>query len=445
MNRYFKNSPTRRKFFRAEGMRRLPAILLPMCLLLIFPLMTGLQQAASLLAQTLPEAARYLHRESRIRFALASEDTLQLSGPVTLIDIAAASGDSVSFAEVLVLDPPVRAYADSVAIRARFKRTRFGRILRLQARPAQYLVSRFWHVRVPQGMNVVIRTQAGDVQLRGLRGSLRCTVAGGSVTVARFEGELECRTVGGGLQVSDSRGRFSLHASGGGLLLDSLAGPVDARTMGGALRAQRLFGEARLQVTGGSLFLVEARAPVSARTTGGALFVQNSTDSLFLFASSGDIRLENILGPVRAHSRGGKIHAKGLASVFELTASGDMRLSDIAAGGRARSSSGEIHAELRCAAATARLSLQTTGGSLFLHLPEACPVSIRARIALPRNRSRRSFSIHSDLPMHLSRREKQDRVILSGSHTPQTPGRWQINLETSAADIRISTSSRRGR
>ncbi len=442
MNRYFKNSPTRRKFFRAEawlrcrGLAGLSQSALFAALLLAAP-------CADVQAQSRNAANPYPGERITSSFFLPAGDTLSLTGPVTQLEITRSATDSVHFVEILHFAEPV--LPDHALSRVQFTLRQTANKTTLRARPARLLISRSWQIQIPPGRLLVVQMQGGDVRVTRFTGWLHSTLVGGSFTVTQFSGELAGRVTGGAMQLYRSHGEIRISTTGGGVLMDSLAGRITATVTGGSLRAHRLFGRATLRVTGGNLKLSRAAAPVRAEVRGGDLSVQSASDSLALKTAAGDVVLREISAPVQADSRGGTITAQGLADGFSLTASGDIRLKQAQGSGVARSAAGEIMAGLLCRTRPGHLSLHANGGAIFLRLPERCPVSVQARITLPRNRSKRDFTIESGLPLQLRREEKQDRVILSGEYHDRSDLRWQINLETSAANIRITTGAKNQR
>lgn len=121
--------------------------------------------------------------------------------------------------------------------------------------------------------------------------SANLNTSGGSINMAKLEGEHEVRTSGGSLNFDEIKGYTDAHTSGGSINIDQYDGVMDGKTSGGSIRANNSQGELKLNTSGGSIVLEDVSGSIDARTSGGSIkaYVNDLNDYLTLKTSGGSI------------------------------------------------------------------------------------------------------------------------------------------------------------
>lgn len=208
-----------------------------------------------------------------------------------------------------------------------------------------------WRVRadlkigVPSGVNVTLAEAKGDVQARGLTGSVRVGVASGDVEVTDHEGPVDIEVKSGDLTVRQI---------GGDVTVDVKSGDVEVAQVRGALRGRVLSGDIDV-----------------ADTAGLALDVVN-----------GDLGAAGVSGDVRIETKSGDIELRRIRS----------------AAVRVRAVSGDIEADLEEFSA-GEIQVETVSGDIEVALPAGARVTVDASV--------RSGEIECTLPLQDARRDRR--------------------------------------
>ncbi|MDA7510347.1 DUF4097 domain-containing protein [Verrucomicrobia bacterium] len=148
-------------------------------------------------------------------------------------------------------------------------------------------------IRLPQGVDIEIRTAGGSivvadrigaVTLKSSGGSLRlgkvdgmvaALTSGGSISVGHCNGDASLKTSGGSIKAGNVNGSLSAQTSGGKISIGSVSGHLDAKTSGGSINARlenQIQRPVSLMTSGGSISLVvnpNFKAVLDAKTSGG--------------------------------------------------------------------------------------------------------------------------------------------------------------------------------
>ncbi|MDF9796888.1 carbon monoxide dehydrogenase subunit G [Catalinimonas alkaloidigena] len=121
--------------------------------------------------------------------------------------------------------------------------------------------------------------------------SAKLNTSGGSIRMARIEGEHNVKTSGGSLNFDEITGYTEAHTSGGSININQYDGVMDGKTSGGSIRANNAKGELRLNTSGGSIVLEDVSGSIDARTSGGSIkaYVNELDNYLTLKTSGGSI------------------------------------------------------------------------------------------------------------------------------------------------------------
>ncbi|HUZ44037.1 MAG TPA: DUF4097 family beta strand repeat-containing protein [Acidimicrobiales bacterium] len=162
---------------------------------------------------------------------------------------------------------------------------------------------------VPEGSQLEVRTQGGQISVDGVGGPATLRTAGGSVTVQGATGDVDAATAGGSLTIEAQRGgRVRAVTMGGQVSLrGSGYGPVEAQTSGGSIRIDGADGSVRAHTAGGSV-TVSGRVvgDWSLRTAGGSVTAVVGPDTNAAVDASGGSASTDFpqLSVERRHVRG---------------------------------------------------------------------------------------------------------------------------------------------
>ena len=191
------------------------------------------------------------------------------------------------------------------------------------------------------------------------------------ITVPR-EFNVDLKTGGGSIAVDDLKGEVRGRTSGGGLTFGRIEGPIYGRTSGGAIRLESCTGNAEVRTSGGSIHIGDVTGNVIARTSGGGITILRTGGEVEAETSGGNIRVEDARGAVDASTSGGSIRV-----TLSAQPQRDCRF-------------------------------RTSGGSIYVYLPEDVRVSVDA--------STGSGHVETDFPIILKGRidERAFRAKING-------------------------------
>jgi len=148
-------------------------------------------------------------------------------------------------------------------------------------------------VTAPAATRVDVRTGGGDVNVRGIEGTIEANTGGGSIEVRDASGDLELETGGGSIDVRGS------------------TGTIEARTGGGSIDYEgRPQGNCLFETGGGSIRLrlpTDINVRVNLETGGGEIDVDFSVDGRVSKQEVSGIIGSGDGAEVRAHTGGGDI------------------------------------------------------------------------------------------------------------------------------------------
>lgn len=315
----------------------------------------------------------------------------------------------------------VRAEGIDPEEESRLKISQVGSTVRVSYRPEWDSFGRArFTVQVPAEFNTDLRTAGGDIQLQGT-----------------FKGMLEGHTSGGDIRLANVDGTVTMHTSGGDVTAGKVNGTVQLHTSGGDIRVDNSGGQVELTTSGGDIRVGNVGKSLNARTSGGDVIIGDVGGQADVSTAGGDIHVGKVSGNATLRTAGGDVELKGATGVVKAkTAGGDVILNNISGSIDAMTAGGDVRAELRPAANT-RSRLQSSGGDLYLSLPENARTRIEAIIDV-RGRWRDnqdSYEIASDFKSQSyvkdpDTKEIRGTYILNG-------GGSEISLETVNGMIEI--------
>ena len=231
----------------------------------------------------------------------------------------------------------------------------------------------------------VLETHGGSLQANDLDGRVNAQTAGGSINLGGIGGSVRCETAGGTIN------------------LGIIGGPVRCETAGGSIHLESARGDAVLTTNGGSIEAGEVGGTLRAETAGGSIHAQRVAHSVSAETAGGSIHLGQIGGRVNAETAGGSITVDAApAGVFAENASGGIRLLDVAGALRVSTAAGNILAQLMANQPLADSTLETSGGTVIVLIPDGLRLTIRASVDVGNSLNR----IQSDFPGVIVRMEQ---------------------------------------
>lgn len=132
-------------------------------------------------------------------------------------------------------------------------------------REFQYVLS------VPKQLNLRIKTEAGEVMVPDVEGSLNIETSAGDIAAGNVSKQATLRTAGGSIRVGNIGGEATLNTAGGSIDSGDINGSADARTAGGSIRLGKVNGPVNAKTAGGEIDIASAIGSVNAKTVGGSI------------------------------------------------------------------------------------------------------------------------------------------------------------------------------
>jgi hypothetical protein len=199
---------------------------------------------------------------------------------------------------------------------------------------------------------------------------------------------LQLGTAGGNLKISGVTGTHKLDTAGGNIDMRDLAGSLVAKT------------------AGGNIIAVSCKGPLETRTAGGNIEIQQSEGNIIANTSGGNISIEGASGKVIAKTSGGNIEVKDLKGSIEGMSHG-----------------GNVRAHF-IKAPDGACSLKTSAGTINVDVGPEAKFDVYARTSAGR--------VTTDFDVKVENKFAQGKL-----DAKINGGGPQMNLETSAGDIRI--------
>ena len=214
-------------------------------------------------------------------------------------------------------------------------------------------------IQVPEGIpEIDLQTRGGDIEVRGVTGSVDAWAAGGSVRMDEIGSDVSA-------------------TSGGRIVLGLIGGSVACETAGGGIDLESAGGSARLATRVGSVRAKSVEGDLDARTQAGSIEVGRVAGSVNVETSSGSIRVAEAFNGVRAQVGAGDIRIGKASGVVHVT-----------------SGAGNIAVGLAERAGLDDSVLTTGVGSVVITLPESLALTIEAAVRMARG----GQSIVSEFP-----------------------------------------------
>jgi hypothetical protein len=254
-------------------------------------------------------------------------------------------------------------------------------------------------IKVPQEFNLDLKTGSGSIGVGDIRGEVKVNTSGGSIRLGKING------------------KSLIDTSGGSITLEQGGSNVKAETSGGSIKIGPVKGKVDVDTSGGSIRIGMADDDVIANTSGGAISVEGSNGSVNISSSGGTLFVGSSGGPVKAETSGGNINILQARGFIE-----------------AKTSGGKIEAEMIIddKNVDTHVNLESSGGSITLHIPERLAASVSATLKITRS-AKRDYRIYSEYPITIIG-ETSSKITAKGDING---GGDKITLRTTNGDIHI--------
>jgi hypothetical protein len=292
-------------------------------------------------------------------------------------------------------------------------------------------------IKVPQEFNLDLKTGGGAIGVADISGEVNVKTSGGSIDIGNVtQGSVDAHTSGGNIKVGDVhgnlkvdtsgghirlgkiKGKSSIETSGGNITLEQGGNDVKAETSGGSIKIGPVKGKVDVDTSGGSIRIGAADNDVVAKTSGGAIKVEGSKGSIDIRSSGGNLFVGSSGGPVKAKTSGGNIQILQAKGFIEADTSG-----------------GQIEAEMitKDKNIDTHVNLESSGGSITLHIPDSLAASVSATLKITRS-AKRDYRIYSDFPLTI-KGENSSKITAKGDIND---GGDKITLSTTNGDVYIN-------
>ncbi len=287
--------------------------------------------------------------------------------------------------------------------------------------------------------NLNINTSGGDINIRKSGEDINAGTSGGDVVCDGIVGKLYAKTSGGDITVEDLQGDGEIRTSGGDIYISHIKGKrFDGSTSGGDIGADYIDADLKLNTSGGDIVIGKTASHVRLHTSGGDIDVEEVGGNLDASTSGGDITVEKVKGTCTVNTSGGDIDL-GLAmdNVRATTSGGDIYMSNVYGAVFAHTSGGdiELHKELHKSSKDNTIDLGSSGGDIYLSIPDNIKADIFAQIIVYNKWDKNE--IRSDFPLDITQEQRGSKLIITGKGSVNGGGD-DITLKTSGGDIKIS-------
>jgi DUF4097 and DUF4098 domain-containing protein YvlB len=194
-----------------------------------------------------------------------------------------------------------------------------------------------FEIEVPERYNLDIETAGGSISIADLEGDVNCHTSGGSLSIDDIDGRVDCRTSGGSIDIGRIEGSVLAKTSGGSIRIDRSGGSVVAKTSGGNITVDEVFGSIEATTSGGSIKATISQQPQGdcrLSTSGGRVEVTLASSiavDLDAKTSGGRVNVDmpvTVQGSVGRSSLQGKVNGGG-PELYLRTSGGSIHIREI--------------------------------------------------------------------------------------------------------------------
>lgn len=227
-------------------------------------------------------------------------------------------------------------------------------------------------IQVPRRFDLDLDTNAGDLLIEGISGTIEGATRGGALRLGGLEGKLKLATNGGDIVLRDSNVGGKISTMGGQVLLENVSGDVHASSMGGNVTSRQAAGSVR------------GPAAVALSTMGGNVLVEGAPNGAVVSTMGGNVVVRNAGRQVSAKTMGGNIELAAIAGAITATTMGGNVAAVVAGGSGPRD-----------------VNIESKGGDIDLVVPSGLALDVDVEIIVSRARAKQP-TIQSDLPLNIT-------------------------------------------
>ena len=291
-------------------------------------------------------------------------------------------------------------------------------------------------IKVPQEFNLYLKTGGGSIEVSDISGEVKVKTSGGNIRIGNvLQGNVEAKTSGGNINVGDVGGNLKVDTSGGNIRLGNINGKSSIDTSGGNITLKQGGSDVKAETSGGNIKIGPVKGKVDVVTSGGNIQIGTADDDVIAKTSGGGIHVEGSKGSVNIGSSGGNLFiGSSGAPIIAETSGGNIKILQAKGFIEADTSGGNIEAEMIVddKNADTHIDLDSSGGSITLHMPESLAASVSATLKITRS-AKRDYRIYSDFPLTI-KGEKSRKITAKGDIND---GGNKIKLSTTNGDIHI--------
>jgi hypothetical protein len=291
-------------------------------------------------------------------------------------------------------------------------------------------------IKVPQEFNLELKTGGGSIGVADISGEIKVSTRGGSISIGNVtQGNVEANTSGGSIKVGDVDGNLKVDTSGGSIRLGKIIGKSSIETSGGGITLEQGGSDVKAETSGGSIKIGPVKGKVNVHTSGGSIRIGMADDDVIAETSGGTIKVEGSKGSVKIVSSGGNLFVGSSGGPVKAeTSGGNIKILQARGFIEADTSGGKIEAEMIIddKKVDTHVNLDSSGGSLTLHIPKNLAASVSATLKITRS-AKGDYLIYSDFPLTI-KGEDSSKITAKGDINH---GGDKITLSTTNGDIHI--------
>jgi hypothetical protein len=291
-------------------------------------------------------------------------------------------------------------------------------------------------IKVPQEFNLDLKTGGGSIGVANISGEVTVNTSGGSISIGNVaQGNVDAHTSGGNIKVGDVDGNLKVVTSGGNIRLGKINGKSSIDTSGGSITLEQGGSDLKAKTSGGRIEIGPVKGKVDVDTSGGGIRIGMADGDVVANTSGGDIKVEGSKGSVNIDSSGGNLFVGSSGGYVKAeTSGGSIKILQARGFIEADTSGGKIEAEMIIddKNVDTHVNLETSGGSITLHIPEGIGANVSATLKITRS-AKRDYRIYSDFPLAI-KGASSSKITAKGDIND---GGDKITLSTTNGDIHI--------
>jgi hypothetical protein len=152
-------------------------------------------------------------------------------------------------------------------------------------------------VEVPNGYELVVRNEHGDVKVTNYRGDISLLAKSGAIAVDQIKGTLKAEDQSGPISISRVDGDATITSGQRGVSVVDVTGKVSLKSDSGAVTVSKVQGSLDVNASMGEVNLDTIDGDIVAFTQSGVLTVKDARSSVMGTVTNGDIKMSGkVLG-----------------------------------------------------------------------------------------------------------------------------------------------------